>query len=259
MEKFLVPFSIILAGLIVAGSILVTGEKITFPQVLGFSLPFIKNNQPLDSSKKETEKVVEATPQPKQPPLPQSLKDGDLGTNPILGNSTAKVAISVFSDYQCPFCGQFVFDVMPKLRSDYIDKGLVKFVVRDLAFLGPESKDAALATKCASVQGKYWEYHDYLFKYIGDKEKQNPRVSQENNGNFSAANLKKFAKTLGLNTSKFNTCFDGRTFDVDVKADVDSARNYAVFSTPTVYVNGKFYDNRYGYDGLYPLIDSLIR
>lgn len=258
MDKLLIPLSIILAGFIVAGSILVTGEKITFPQVLGF--PLFSNNKvvPATPSQKQPPTAAPA-PTPQSPPQPQSLNDGDLGTNPVLGSSLAKVVVTEFGDYQCPFCGQFASVVIPKLKNDYIDKGLVKFVYRDLAFLGPESKDASLASRCAAEQGKFWQYHDYIFNYMVNKEKQNPNQSQENVGNLSAVNLKSFAKSLGLNASKFNACFDGRIYDKAVQNDILAAQNYKVNSTPTVFVNGKYYDGNYGYDGLYSLIDSELK
>lgn len=260
MDKLLIPLSIVLAGLIIAGAILVTGEKITFPQVLGFPL-FSKNKvPPATPSQKEPSAVASPTvPPPQAPPRPQSLSDGDLGTNPALGNSLAKIIVTEFGDYQCPFCGRFAVDVMPKLKNDYIDKGLVRFVYRDLAFLGPESKDASLASRCAAEQGKFWQYHDYLFKYIGDKEAANPGKSQENAGNFSPLNLKNFAKSLGLNTTKFNACFDSRKYDGAVQDDIAAAQTYKINSTPTVFVNGKYYDSSYGFDGLYTLIDSELK
>lgn len=258
MSKFLTPISIVIAGLIIAGSILVTGEKITFPQILGFPLFSSSKAQTANSPQKEPQTPA-SIPTPPGPPQPQSLNDGDLGTNPVLGNSLAKVTVSEFGDYQCPFCGQFESLITPKLRKDYVDKGLVKFVYRDLAFLGPESRDASLASHCATDQGKYWQYHDYLFKYIGNKETANPGKSQENAGNFSVLNLKNFAEILGLNTTKFNACFDSRKYDSAVQDDITAAQNYKVNSTPTVFVDGKYYDGRYGFDGLFSLIDSELK
>ena len=75
--------------------------------------------------------------------------------------------------------------------------GEAAFVWRDFAFLGEESIRAAEAARCAGEQGKFWEYHDYLFNYIWDNY-YSKNISGENVGAFSDRNLKSFAAALGL-------------------------------------------------------------
>ena len=53
--------------------------------------------------------------------------------------------------------------------------------------------DAAKAARCANEQGKFWEFHDSLFA---------------NQSKLAPADLKATAKTLGMNSTKFNACFD---------------------------------------------------
>ncbi len=105
-----------------------------------------------------------------------------------LGNPQAKVALVLYEDFQCPFCGRFFSDSEKTIRDTYVKNGDVQFVYRDFAFLGQESIKAAEAARCASDQGKFWEYYDYLFTH----------QNGENQGNFSNAYLKSFAKELGL-------------------------------------------------------------
>src|SRR3990167_3005650 len=81
----------------------------------------------------------------------------------VLGDQNAPVTIIEYGDYQCPFCGKFFKETEPTLRENYIKTGKVKFVYRDFAFLGQESLWAANAAQCAGEQGKFWEYHDYLY------------------------------------------------------------------------------------------------
>ena len=84
---------------------------------------------------------------------------------PRLGDAGAKVTIVEFADFQCPFCGRFQQTVYPQIKSDYIDTGKAAFIYQDFSFLGEESTVAAEAAKCAGDQGKFWEYHDYLFTH----------------------------------------------------------------------------------------------
>ncbi len=104
------------------------------------------------------------------------------------GSDSAPVVLIEYADFQCPFCGRFFRDTEMSLINDYVAQGKIKFVYRDFTFLGEESRWAAEAARCAGDQGKFWEYHDYLYNH----------QSGENQGAFSLDNLKSFAKTLGL-------------------------------------------------------------
>ena len=106
----------------------------------------------------------------------------------VTGNQNAPVTIVLYVDFQCPFCGKFFKETEQTALANYIKDGKVKLVSRDFAFLGDESIKAAEAARCAADQGKFWEYHDYLFSH----------QNGENKGNFSSLNLKTFAKELKL-------------------------------------------------------------
>ena len=86
--------------------------------------------------------------------------------DPVLGDAGAPVTIIEFGDYQCPSCRLFWVDVEPRLKKDYIDTGKVKLVFRDFPIVEnhPEAIVAAMAAQCAAEQGKYWQYHDKLFR-----------------------------------------------------------------------------------------------
>lgn len=93
----------------------------------------------------------------------QSVGIGDL---PIQGDIGAKVTIIEFSDYQCPFCERFFTQTEGQLKTEYIDKGLVKMYYRDYPLLQIHqgAQKAAEAARCAGDQNKYWEFHDLIFQ-----------------------------------------------------------------------------------------------
>jgi len=110
----------------------------------------------------------------------------------VIANEDSSVAneaiIIEYADFQCPFCGKFFKETEETLIKDYVDAGKVRFVYRDFAFLGKESLKAAEAARCAGDQGKFWEYHDYLYNH----------QNGENQGAFSNLYLKSFAGELKL-------------------------------------------------------------
>ena len=143
-----------------------------------------------------------------------------------IATSSAKVTIVEFGDYQCPACGQ-AHPIVQRILNDY--KGKINFVFRTFAFLGPESTWAGEASECAGEQGKFWEYHDYLYEH----------QNGENKGTFSKENLKNFAKSFKLNTEQFNLCLDTDKYSQKVSNDRADGQDLGVNSTPTFFINGE--------------------
>lgn len=151
----------------------------------------------------------------------------------ILGNPDAPVTLVEYADYQCPFCGAFSKEIMPQVINDFVKTGKIKIEFKDLPFLDSaqgygESDMAAEAAACAADQGKFWQMHDTIFA----------NQNGENQGAYSKDRLKKMAELAGLDTGKFNTCFDDRAHKDDVKAMQDEAVAAGVTSTPTLMING---------------------
>ena len=159
------------------------------------------------------------------PAEPVNVSQGHL---PVLGDKNAKVTIIEFGDFQCPFCEKLYTEVEKNLIKDYVDKGLAKFAFRHYAFLGQESTDAALASECANEQGKFWEFHDYLYE----------NQSGENQGAYAKDKLKCFAAALGLNTTQFNECLDTAKYQANVDKDLKEGGDAGVNGTPATFVNG---------------------
>ncbi|MCL5435986.1 MAG: DsbA family protein [Patescibacteria group bacterium] len=208
------PLSILAAGLIITAGIFFNAALI------------IRHFDAQSTGKPDAQTAGVAAGQNAAPAEPVNIQ---LPENaPSLGLSKAPVLVVEYADYQCPFCEKFYTSIMPQLKKDYIDKGKVRFVYQDYAFLGPDSGTAAEAARCAADQGKFWEYHDYLFTHQG----------QENSGWASSDKQKGFAKSLGLNVSQFGKCLDDHKYSVEVQNESKAALGYGVSGTPTVFVNG---------------------
>lgn len=204
---------------------------------------YLQNNNPTVPT---TGQQQAGTAQPSVAPgTPVNVSVGNL---PPLGNKDAKVKVVEFADFQCPFCKQWETSVWPSLKRDYIDTGKIAFYWRDYPFLGQESNYSASAARCANDQGKFWDFHDYLYN----------NQAQENSGAFSKDNLKKFAATMGLNTDQFNSCLDA---DKDAKAyqqDLSEGQKAGVNGTPTVFVNGVPVVGAQPYDTFKQAIDAAL-
>lgn len=201
---YAIPFSILLSGVIIAGAIMFTHRSDT--------------PSPTKLAAAQAGDTV-------QPGDFKSLEQHA----PMLGNPAAPVAVVEFADFQCPFCGRFYKTTEKSIIDNYVKTGKVKFIYHDFAFLGDESSGAAQAARCAGDQGKFWQYHDYLFEH----------QNGENEGAFSNDHLKVFAQQLGLNADAFNGCLDSGKHKQDVENDTALGRKFGVTGTPTTFVNGK--------------------
>lgn len=154
---------------------------------------------------------------PRQPEIPLKATEGM-----SLGASDAEFAIVVFSDYECPYCARHETTVLPQLRKHYIDKGLVKYVVKDfpLAF-HRYARKAAIAARCSGEQGKYWPMHDEIFAAKG----------KGNDGFFSRAAVK-----LGLNANRFRSCLSDTAQTRRVEEDLALGEKLGVQGTPTFFI-----------------------
>ena len=160
----------------------------------------------------------------------------------IRGNPDAQVTIVEFSDFHCPFCKR----VQPSLNevlSRY--DGKVKHIFRDFPLdnLHPQARAAAEAANCAADQGKFWEYHDLLFA-------QAPKASPDD--------LKGYARTVGLNTEKFDSCVFQSTHHDAVQRDIDEATRVGMTGTPGFFVNGRFINGAQPTEKFVQIIDEEL-
>ena len=149
--------------------------------------------------------------------------------DPFLGSPDAPVTIIEFSDFECPFCKGFFDGPFKEIRTNYINTGKVKYVLRDFPLSGihPNAEIAAEAANCANEQDKYWEFHDLLF------ENQEDWVS----GN-TTVEFKKYSSSLGLNGAQFDLCLENRKYVDEILKDMQDGFDAGVQGTPTFYING---------------------
>lgn len=209
-SPYIVPMSIVVAGVLIAGAVVYSSRWQGTPSQQGLAGAQVAGGAAVAPLKAEDIKA---------------LADDD----PVLGNPDAPVTMVEFADFQCPFCGKFQKTVMPQIIEKYVRTGKVKFVYRDFAFLGKESEIAALGAECAKDQDKFWDFHDYLYAH----------QDGENEGGFAKEKVRGFAKVLGLDMAKFNACFDSGKYAEEISKDTADGRKYGVNGTPATFIDGR--------------------
>ncbi|GAB1471305.1 thioredoxin domain-containing protein [Chloroflexota bacterium] len=150
------------------------------------------------------------------------------------GDPNAKIKITEYSDFQCPYCRLFSENTEPLLMAKYVETGIVYFEYKTVGgFIGPESEAAAEAAYCAGDQGKFWEMHDVIFA----------NQTGENVGAFSNPRLESFAKSLELDMTEFKDCTSSGKYSDLAAQDGKDATAAGIQATPsfllTYEVNGE--------------------
>lgn len=151
------------------------------------------------------------------------------------GDPDAPVRVIVFEDFQCPVCDRHTESVEPTFGNEFVETGQVLYEFHHLAFLGPESIQAASASECALEQGQFWPYHDVLFL----------RQGAENSGVFTKSNLKRYGSEVDAalpadawDQAAFESCVDSERMRPTVEQQTAEAQQAGIRSTPSFLVNG---------------------
>ena len=140
-----------------------------------------------------------------------------------LGSRGAPVTVVEFADFQCPFCS-IAADNLRELRVRYGDQVAVVYRHYPISAIHPYAWDAAVAAECASVQGKFEEFHDILYR------------DQQSIG---AKSWTDYAVAVGVpSSSAFNECLATEEPRERVEKDYRAARWSRLDSTPSVIING---------------------
>jgi protein-disulfide isomerase len=155
---------------------------------------------------------------PVQAKAPEFLIQAD---DVVRGDPKAPITLVEYSDFTCHFCKKFFHETFPKLLSEYIETGKVRFVYRDFPRGLGSPLRAADAARCAGEQNAYWPMHDRLFN---------------SDGQFSPENLKQFATELKLAQGQFSQCLDAHKYFPDIEKDLKDAGTLGIRGTPAFVI-----------------------
>ena len=153
--------------------------------------------------------------------------------DPQMGPANAKVTIIEFADYQCPNCRAFWRETLPRIKKEYVDIGKVRIVFRDFPIqeIHPEATITAIAAECAEDQGKYFEFHDKVYR---EQDRRGRDVVR-----YRVNDLKRWAMEIGLEIASFNECVDSERYKDEVARDFKNGADVGITGTPIFFINGR--------------------
>ena len=147
----------------------------------------------------------------------------------LLGFYNSENTIVEYASLTCPHCAIFHGEVFPKIKSELIDKGKVKYIFRDFP-IDPLAMAGSMIAHC-SGDSKYFGVIDVLLKtqdeWLFDNE--NPY-----NG------LLKVARLAGLSEENVKVCLnDNELFSMIEGNQKLASSRFGVNGTPAIFVNNK--------------------
>lgn len=143
------------------------------------------------------------------------------------GPENAPVQIVEYSDFQCPACMKAQAPLAALLK-EYPDKIHITFMHYPLP-MHPWAGIAHQAAECANRQGKFWEFHDRVYK-------EQPVWTVAPNPSES---LISYARDAGVDLDTFGACLSDPNVTKTILDEKESGQKLQVASTPTFFINGE--------------------
>ena len=148
----------------------------------------------------------------------------------VLGKEDAPVTIVEYSSLSCPHCAHFHRDVMPALKSDYIDTGKLRYIEREFP-LNNAALGGAVLARCVDPS-RFFAITDLLFSRQEDWAFKEDALQR----------LRIYAKQAGLTDADFEKCLEDEALQKKVLAVRERGEKEGVKGTPTFFINGKIFN-----------------
>ena len=164
------------------------------------------------------------------------------------GSPDAKIVILAFESLTCSHCANFHRDIYPKLKKNFIDKGLVKLEYRNFP-LDLAAFNAAKVAQCSTDKGK--EILHFLYNNQSEWVKGN--TIEELNINLENILV---SQNFGVD---YNKCINNKIIEDFVLEDrIEGVKKYNVSATPTIIINGEKFEKPLTYKNLEKTLEKLL-
>lgn len=135
------------------------------------------------------------------------------------GNLDSKISFVIISDFECDLCKEYqsIFDSIYTKYNSKIKFGFTNY--------GSYATPSAIASECASKQGKFWEFHNEVMK--------------SSKAYLDTTDLFNIAELINLNIVQFKKEFFSNEIKTEIENNLNKIRTAGIYGTPTILINDK--------------------
>ena len=148
-----------------------------------------------------------------------------------MGSSQAPITLIEYAAPMCPHCARFNAEVIPLLKSNYIDTGKVFYIFRVFP-IGAADVPAEALARCQPKES-YFGFIDLLFR---NQDKWDP----ENGVTDVHGALVSLSRIAGMSAEQADACMNNQDEQKRIMAVAqDASARYGITGTPTLIINGE--------------------
>jgi protein-disulfide isomerase len=168
------------------------------------------------------------------------------GNDMVMGAPDAPITLIEYASLTCPHCARFQAEVAPRLKTEYVDTGKMKFIFRDFP-LDRMALNAQMLARCAGPE-RFFGFLDVFFAQQGNWTRGTPDQMMQN--------LRRLAQLGGMSAAQMDACLADQTVqNVILTNAMTGEREHKVQGTPTLVINGTVHRGGMSYEEL----DNVLR
>lgn len=165
----------------------------------------------------------------------------------ILGNPDAPITMIEYASLTCPHCADFHNNVLPEIKKNYIDEGLVRLIYRDFP-LDKVALRGSLIAACGPDEN--------YFRIIGvifNSQEQWATTADP------VAALDQIGRMGGLSAEAIDACTNDDALIQKILARAQEAQNlYGINSTPSFVINGQVVKGTLPYEEYDAILKEML-
>ncbi len=165
----------------------------------------------------------------------------------LLGSQNAPVYMVEYGDFLCDQCWYFKTQAWPQIYRNYIATGKVVMIYKHWQVRGNSSLFVSATAECAAEQGKFWPYHDLLFRNFSLAT-----------GSFTEDKLQAYAQQSGVDMARWNDCVTSNRMVPVVRADWAEAQRLSI-GVPIFIINDEMIYGNQPYGVFQEVIERKLR
>tara|TARA_B100001741_G_scaffold306470_1_gene299987 strand:- start:12 stop:593 length:582 start_codon:yes stop_codon:yes gene_type:complete len=178
-----------------------------------------------------------------------NFANSEIKIRPIVeGSIDAKIKIVIYESLTCGHCADFHKNIYPKLKENFIDKGIVKIEFKSF----PLDMAALNASKIAHCKN---DGNSKILHFLYNNQKKwvkGETIDQLN------LNLEKIIENQNFGID-FNLCLKNKSVEDHILEDrISGVKKFNINATPTLIINNKKFDKQLNYKNLKKTIEKLI-